>query len=84
MVRGVGAGMAGQQRARLTRDARASQPATLRPGAQNAPEEQQGEVEVPLSALWRSGKGASFAPSDGGGRGPVSCGTDARGSLTGA
>ena len=45
--------MAGQQRARLTRDARAPQPATQCLGALNAPEEQQVEVEVPLGVLWR-------------------------------
>ena len=54
MVRGVGGGVAGLQRARLTRDARASQAAMHCPGALNAPEEPEGEVEVPLSALWRS------------------------------
>eukprot|EP00966_Prymnesium_polylepis_P272088 6286537-Prymnesium_polylepis.1 len=53
MVRGVGKGVAGQQRVRLTRDARAPQAAMQCPGAQNAAEEQQGDVEVPpLSALW--------------------------------
>eukprot|EP00966_Prymnesium_polylepis_P187242 4340672-Prymnesium_polylepis.1 len=49
MVRGVGGGMAGQQRARLTRDARAPQAAMQCPGALNAPEEQE-DVEVPLRA----------------------------------
>ena len=71
--------MAGQQRARLTRDARAPQPATQCLGALNAPEEQQVEVEVPLSVLWRPREVGFSAPSGAGGRGPVSCGTDARG-----
>eukprot|EP00966_Prymnesium_polylepis_P265986 6144258-Prymnesium_polylepis.1 len=59
MVRWIGGGVAGQQRARLTRDARAPQPATQWLGALNAPEEQQVEVEVPLSMFWRSREGAS-------------------------
>ena len=71
--------MAGQQRARLTRDARAPQPATQCLGALNAPEEQQVEVEVPLSVFWRPRVVGFSAPSGAGGRGPVSCGTDARG-----
>eukprot|EP00966_Prymnesium_polylepis_P065446 1519083-Prymnesium_polylepis.1 len=66
----VGGGVAGQQRARLTREVRAPQPATQCLGVLNAPEEQQGEVEVPLSAFWRLREVGFSAPSDGGGRGP--------------
>eukprot|EP00966_Prymnesium_polylepis_P153344 3541951-Prymnesium_polylepis.1 len=78
MVRRVGGGVAGQQRARLVCDARAPQAAMQCPGAQNPPEEQQVEVEVPLSAFWRPRVVGFSAPSVVGGHGLVSCGTDAR------